>query len=79
MLCKPSKTGIISSMKVMVNGKEMELAGGVSISGLLKALGLSDRRVAVEHNLKILTVDNYAETVLSDGDTVEIMSFVGGG
>ncbi len=66
-------------MEVTVNGKAMELSDGMSLAGLLNSLGLSEKRVAVEHNRKILPCGDYAGTVLKDGDTLEILSFVGGG
>jgi thiamine biosynthesis protein ThiS len=66
-------------MKLTVNGKEMECKDGASVSGLLVALGLSDRRVAVELNRAIIHRDDYDGTGLKDGDVLEILSFVGGG
>ena len=66
-------------MKLRVNGKEMEFKDGASVSGLLAALGLSDRRVAVELNRVIIHRDAYDGTGLKDGDVLEILSFVGGG
>jgi thiamine biosynthesis protein ThiS len=35
--------------------------------------------VAVEYNLTILPRDQFAATLLQDGDTLEIVQFVGGG
>lgn len=66
-------------MRLTVNGKEMELDGGASVSSLLGALGLSDRRVAVELNRVILHRDAYDGTALKEDDVLEILSFVGGG
>jgi thiamine biosynthesis protein ThiS len=66
-------------MKLMVNGKEMEFKDGAPVSELIGALGLSDRRVAVELNRAIIHRDAYKDTVLKDGDALEILSFVGGG
>lgn len=66
-------------MTIRLNGEAHELAGPITISALLAGLGIDPRRVAVEHNLRILKRDRYAETVLSAGDEVEIVNFVGGG
>lgn len=66
-------------MRIIVNGKEKELPGGVTVAGLLEALGLSDKRVAVELNRAIVAREDYGDTPVSDGDAVEILSFVGGG
>ncbi len=37
------------------------------------------KRIAVERNGEIVPKSQYDSTVLSDGDCVEIVSFVGGG
>jgi thiamine biosynthesis protein ThiS len=67
-------------MKISVNGEPLETAPDVGTVGeLLCSLRLSDRRVAVEHNRVILPKNAYAETRISEGDALEILSFVGGG
>ncbi len=65
-------------MKITVNGKETSLDEGSTVASLLESLGLSDKRVAVEHNRVILSRDGYAAP-LGEGDVLEIISFVGGG
>ena len=42
-------------------------------------LAVISRRVAVEHNLAILKRQRFPEVVIAEGDTVEIVNFVGGG
>lgn len=64
---------------IRVNGEEFELAGPVTIGGLLASLTIDSRLVAVEHNLTIVKRDKYESVVLSEGDEVEIVNFVGGG
>ena len=66
-------------MTIRLNGEPHELAGPITISALLAALGIDSRRVAVEHNLRIVKRDRYAETMLAAGDEVEVVNFVGGG
>jgi sulfur carrier protein len=46
---------------------------------LLRTLGISTPRVAVEYNREILPKPRYGETVLREGDLIEIVQFVGGG
>ena len=55
------------------------MPGPLSIAALLAELGIDPRRVAVEHNLLVIKRDAYASTVVSDGDDVEVVNFVGGG
>jgi thiamine biosynthesis protein ThiS len=57
----------------------MELEDGQTIQNLLAHLELDARLVAVERNLEIVPKSQYQNQTLSDGDTVEIVHFVGGG
>jgi len=57
----------------------MDLAGPLTIAALLTQLDLDERRVAVEHNLVIVKRTVYDFVVVNDGDTVEVVNFVGGG
>ncbi|MFZ4125269.1 MAG: sulfur carrier protein ThiS [Rickettsiales bacterium] len=50
-----------------------------TVADLVQELGLDIRQIAVEHNRTILARPNYAKTALNNGDTVEIVSFIGGG
>ena len=63
---------------VKINGKEHE-AAGKTIAQLLLDGGYKPERVAVELNLDIVPKAMYSDTVVKDGDSVEIVGFVGGG
>jgi len=65
-------------MQVTLNGEAQELADGVTVGDLIRDLGLSGRRFAVEVNLEILPRDHYGAHVLHDGDTIEVVHFIGG-
>jgi thiamine biosynthesis protein ThiS len=49
------------------------------VAGLLEELEIPPVRVAVEHNRQVVKRDDFAATRLEDGDTLEIVHFVGGG
>ena len=66
-------------MKIRLNGDPFELSGPMTIAALLAQLEIEPRRVAVEHNLSIIKRPRYETTTINDGDTVEIVNFVGGG
>lgn len=66
-------------MDVMVNGKPMQLADGLTAAGLLEQLQVRPERVVVEVNLTILKREQLPATILKAGDQVEIVHFVGGG
>ncbi len=66
-------------MDITVNGEEKRFHGPVSVAGLLTALALEPKKIAVERNLEIVPKSLYGETALADGDKIEIVQFVGGG
>ena len=66
-------------MRLLLNGEEREIADISSIADLVSALGLDARKVAVERNLEIAPRSTYTDTALTDGDRIEIVTFIGGG
>jgi thiamine biosynthesis protein ThiS len=66
-------------VKITLNGDPFELAGPLTITGLLALLEIDSRRVAVEHNLLVLKRAAFDTTQVREGDEVEIVNFVGGG
>jgi len=66
-------------VQLIVNGESRRLDGQGTVADLIAALGLDPRKVAVERNLQIVPRSLHGETVLSDGDRIEIVQFVGGG
>ena len=63
---------------VKLNGEQRELSGK-TVTELLNENGYDPKRVAVELNLEIVPKSQYDSTILKDGDSVEVVSFVGGG
>ncbi len=63
---------------VKVNGEERDIAGK-TLAEYLASTSYDGKRIATELNGEILPKAAYADTVLSDGDVIEIVSFVGGG
>ncbi|VBB69197.1 Thiazole biosynthesis protein ThiG [invertebrate metagenome] len=66
-------------MRLIINDKEQIFAGPVSISVVLSSLGLDPSKVAVERNLEIVPRSAYTDTLLDEGDRLEIVHFIGGG
>jgi sulfur carrier protein len=66
-------------MLLTVNGEPREVPSGATIAQLLAELKLPSRGVAVEVNLQLVPRARHAEFLLSDGDTLEVVSLVGGG
>lgn len=63
---------------VKVNGTELDVAGK-TVAEFLSTTNYDPKRIAVERNGDIVFKSQYAETVLKDGDSLEVVSFVGGG
>ena len=63
---------------VKINGTEMDVAG-VLLSDYLAGTSYDAKRIAIERNGEILPKAKYSETVIEDGDVIEVVSFVGGG
>jgi sulfur carrier protein len=66
-------------MRIQVNGESREIAAGSTVAALLSELGVTQPHVAVELNLEVVPRAEHRETVLRDGDTLEVVTLVGGG
>lgn len=66
-------------MNVMVNGKGYETQTPISVSQLLTLKGYEKTLVSVELNFTMLPREQWDDTLLEDGDNVEIVRFIGGG
>ncbi len=67
-------------MKIQLNGEVYELPEGVqTVSHLLDHLQVGERIVVVERNKEIVDRKQFPTTQLKEGDTLEIVHFVGGG
>jgi len=64
---------------VVVNGESRQVDAGTTVLGLLAELGLDPRQVAVERNRDIVPRAKHGATELSEGDQLEVVTFVGGG
>jgi thiamine biosynthesis protein ThiS len=65
--------------RITLNGDPFEIAAPLTVTELLAQLKIDPRRVAVEHNLVILKREAFPQATVREGDTVEIVNFVGGG
>ncbi len=63
---------------IIINGIKTD-ADGKTVEEYLSQTDYSRKRIAVEINGEIIPKSQYETTVMNDGDTVEIVGFVGGG
>lgn len=66
-------------MDILLNGDTVRVETGTSVSSLLAAQGLADRRVAVEVNGEIVPRSRHDAHMLQAGDRLEIVHALGGG
>ena len=69
-----------ATVRLTVNGDRREIPHGSTLAALLRSLDLDPRTIVVEHNRVILRDrDRFDDVSLRDGDTIELVHFVGGG
>jgi sulfur carrier protein len=66
-------------MKIKVNGEIREMAEGSNMLDLIRSLGVEERVMASALNMEIVKKDAWNSAILSEGDTIELLDFVGGG
>jgi len=66
-------------MNLLLNGEPQDIPSGLTVAAFLDRLGLPQTGIAVERNREIVPKSVYSVTVLTDGDRIEIVQFVGGG
>ena len=65
--------------RIQLNGDPRRVPADCSVLTLLELEGLAQRRVAVERNGEIVPRSLHAQTLLNDGDRVEVVHAMGGG
>lgn len=64
---------------IRVNGQEEVWEENLTIQDYISRHGYRTNHIAVEKNGNIVPKREYADTVIADGDQIEVVSFVGGG
>ena len=68
-----------STINVQINGENQTLANSLPLVELLESIGMNPRLVAVEYNGDILHRQHWTTTQIQNGDTLEVVTIVGGG
>jgi len=66
-------------IEVRLNGRERRVRSGLTVKALIESLELRPELIVVELNREILRREVYGDVPVRDGDTVELVHFVGGG
>lgn len=69
----------METIALEINGETRTIAAVSNVRELLEQLGISQTRVAVEVNRKIIRRGEWEHTPISNLDRIEIVQFVGGG
>jgi len=68
-----------ATIGVRLNGDDREIPPDLSVTALLEWLDLNPALVVVELNRVILDRELYGGTCVAEGDSFELVHFVGGG
>ncbi len=66
-------------MQIIINSEKKTIDSNTTLAALLNELNINAQRVAVELNRSIIDKADYSKTILKDNDSLEIVSFIGGG
>ncbi|MEM7638301.1 MAG: sulfur carrier protein ThiS [Pseudomonadota bacterium] len=66
-------------MQIYLNGESRNVDPGTSIEALVLTLADDPRGIAIERNLEIVPKAEHGQTLLEEGDRLEVVQFVGGG
>jgi len=66
-------------LKLSINGEWRDFPAALSLEDLFRTLGLRKETVVAEVNLNVVQASQHGETLLKEGDRVELIQFVGGG
>jgi thiamine biosynthesis protein ThiS len=64
---------------ITLNGETKQIDSEVTLDRLLDLFSLPRQRVAIELNTSVIARHNWPDTILNDGDKIEVVHFVGGG
>ncbi len=69
----------MATIKILLNGETREAPGGINLDHLLDLFSLPSQRIAIELNKNVIRRADWPQTVVGDGDRIEVVHFVGGG
>ncbi len=64
---------------IRCNGQNRQVDDGTTVAKLVAELGIVNRKFAVERNREVVSRDRLEQTLLEDGDELNIVTLVGGG
>lgn len=69
----------MEKIKIHLNGKEQEINLDSTVEEVIQKLELKNSMFVAELNMNIVQKNDYLNTILKDGDKLEVVTFFGGG
>ena len=69
----------MAAINILLNGESREVAKEIRLDQLLDFFSLPQQRIAIEINNNVIRRADWPETVIGEGDKIEVVHFVGGG
>ncbi len=66
-------------IKVSVNGEMKEIEKNLNVKQLIQILEYKQQGFAIAVNTTFVSIKNYEQTIINDGDTIDILAPVQGG
>ncbi|MBZ5537690.1 MAG: sulfur carrier protein ThiS [Acidobacteriia bacterium] len=66
-------------INVILNGEKIQMPENLSLRDCVAHLGLPAESIAIEYNLEIIKRKDWGSREVKEGDTIEIVHFIGGG
>lgn len=66
-------------MTIVVNGEKRDVAAGTTLRSLIEQMGLGTKACAAEVNRELVPKAEHPARPLKDGDSVELVTLIGGG
>ena len=66
-------------MKITLNGRPQEYAEALNLKNLVEQFYQERRKIIIEINGKIIKNPQWQDTLIREGDRIELITLVGGG
>ena len=66
-------------IKLSINGETRELPESITIQEMLKELGYDNQWLGIAINTEFISKDKHQETIIKEGDQIDILSPIQGG
>jgi thiamine biosynthesis protein ThiS len=69
----------VSTLSIQLNGVPRNVPAESTLYDLLAVFDLPSQRIAIELNGEVVSRSDWPQTLVNEGDRIEVVHFVGGG